>query len=555
MTTFIFANNVDTALAGGISSASTSITVSSTLNLPTSIPAGSYLALTFNDAATRTVYEIVYVTAISGATLTVIRGREGTSAQSWLTGDYVFSGPTAGQMANFQQLGSSGVTPGTYGSSTQVPQFTVNAQGQVTGVTNVAIAFPVTSFNGRSGAIVLNSGDVTSALGYTPVNKTGDTMTGALGINTSTSNGIALSLTNTGSLGAQIYMTGQGSTTPTKYLRVFNGVFQIVNNANSSVIFAVDDSGNVSSNGNMTSAASITASGNVIAGGGALQAGLSSGQYSTMSYAGVMATNRTINPASAAALLLNLSGSFGGGLHIQDGTNDWGIWDQSGTLYFGAGTSGGALTPVATLSPTGSMAITGSGTNGAQLFLNGNGSTTPNKMIRARSGNLEFVNSANSAIVTTMDDAGDWNMSGALTTGGGVTAGGNSTINGNLQVNGTISNTGTVNFYTSSSDEALKSGIRAVDPQPLHRAAPWMGYEWLSDGAYGEGPIAQQVQQAKPMYVREQEGQIVIDSKTGEPRNALGIAETRIALEVAYWAANGVDSLEARVAALENRHG
>lgn len=180
MATFIFANNIDTTLAGGISSASTSLTLSSTQNLPSSVPAGSYLVLTLNDQATRTNYEIVYVTAISGATLTVLRGQEGTAAKAWLTGDFAFSGPTAGQMASFMQGTSTGVTPGTYGNSITVPQITVNAQGLVSNVTNVSIAFPITSFNGRAGAIVLNSGDVTSALGFNPVNKAGDTMTGTL---------------------------------------------------------------------------------------------------------------------------------------------------------------------------------------------------------------------------------------------------------------------------------------------------------------------------------------------------------------------------------------
>ena len=38
----------------------------------------------------------------------------------------------------------------------------------------------VLSFNARSGAVTLVSSDVTGALGYTPVNKAGDTMSGAL---------------------------------------------------------------------------------------------------------------------------------------------------------------------------------------------------------------------------------------------------------------------------------------------------------------------------------------------------------------------------------------
>ena len=38
------------------------------------------------------------------------------------------------------KLSTTGVTAGTYGSATQVPQFTVNAQGRITGVTNVTIS-------------------------------------------------------------------------------------------------------------------------------------------------------------------------------------------------------------------------------------------------------------------------------------------------------------------------------------------------------------------------------------------------------------------------------
>lgn len=40
----------------------------------------------------------------------------------------------------------------------------------------------VTSFNTRTGAVTLLSADVIAALGYTPVNKSGDTMTGALSV-------------------------------------------------------------------------------------------------------------------------------------------------------------------------------------------------------------------------------------------------------------------------------------------------------------------------------------------------------------------------------------
>lgn len=47
-------------------------------------------------------------------------------------------------------------------------------------VDNVVATGSVTSFNSRTGSVLLNSTDVTNALTYTPVNKVGDTMTGFL---------------------------------------------------------------------------------------------------------------------------------------------------------------------------------------------------------------------------------------------------------------------------------------------------------------------------------------------------------------------------------------
>lgn len=143
MTQFVFSNNINTTLATAISASSTSITLASAANLPASIPTGYYLALTLNDAATRQNFEIVYAIpqTITGSTLTVIRAQEGTTALSWLVGDFLYSPPTAGQMQSF---GAAGVT----------------------------------SFNTRSGAVTLISSDVTTALGYTPFDEAGGTIGG-----------------------------------------------------------------------------------------------------------------------------------------------------------------------------------------------------------------------------------------------------------------------------------------------------------------------------------------------------------------------------------------
>ena len=100
MTIFSFYDNINTTLASSITSGATSLTLSSSANLPSSVPSGTVFVLTLNDVATRAVFEVVYVTAISGATCTVTRGQEGTTAVAWLNSSYVYSGPTAGQMAS-----------------------------------------------------------------------------------------------------------------------------------------------------------------------------------------------------------------------------------------------------------------------------------------------------------------------------------------------------------------------------------------------------------------------------------------------------------------------
>ncbi|WP_186194471.1 hypothetical protein [Burkholderia gladioli] len=101
MTVFTFANNVSTTLAGAISASATSLTLSSAANLPSTIPAGKPIVITLNDRATGQQFEIIYATSVSGATLSGLqRGQEGTTAQSWSTNDFAWSGPTAGQMGS-----------------------------------------------------------------------------------------------------------------------------------------------------------------------------------------------------------------------------------------------------------------------------------------------------------------------------------------------------------------------------------------------------------------------------------------------------------------------
>nr|BFD68373.1 hypothetical protein HAGR004_33950 [Bdellovibrio sp. HAGR004] len=62
-------------------------------------------------------------------------------------------------------LANTTVTPNSYGSTTQVGTFTVDAQGRLTAAANAAIAFPVTSVAGRTGSVTLDVGDIGNAAG------------------------------------------------------------------------------------------------------------------------------------------------------------------------------------------------------------------------------------------------------------------------------------------------------------------------------------------------------------------------------------------------------
>lgn len=90
-----------------------------------------------------------------------------------LPGDLVqqpldYSAGTALALANYRfSLKDTAVTPGTYGDSTHVAQFTVDQQGRITSATNVAIAFPSGanfsgSFTGKT--VTVDNGIITSVV-------------------------------------------------------------------------------------------------------------------------------------------------------------------------------------------------------------------------------------------------------------------------------------------------------------------------------------------------------------------------------------------------------
>lgn len=100
------ANNATALLAASISNTATSLTVSDASKFPVVTSGTNFFKLTMIDAATGANTEIMHVTATSGSTFTVVRGREGTAARAWAVSDLVYNMMTAGTLESFAQLES-----------------------------------------------------------------------------------------------------------------------------------------------------------------------------------------------------------------------------------------------------------------------------------------------------------------------------------------------------------------------------------------------------------------------------------------------------------------
>lgn len=106
----------------------------------------------------------------------------GTSAISFSIVGITYSAGTGLTLTGTQfSVTNTAVTPSSYGDTTHVATFTVNAQGQLTLAGSSAIAFPVTSVFGRPGAVVAAANDYTFAqLASKPTTLAGYGITDAL---------------------------------------------------------------------------------------------------------------------------------------------------------------------------------------------------------------------------------------------------------------------------------------------------------------------------------------------------------------------------------------
>jgi hypothetical protein len=102
----LFANNAVSTIASPINAAATAVQLAAGdgNKFPNPVVGQQFFKLTFVDAATGLVNEIVNVTQRVGDVLTIVRAQEGTLARPWLAGDSAKNMTTAQTQANFIQV-------------------------------------------------------------------------------------------------------------------------------------------------------------------------------------------------------------------------------------------------------------------------------------------------------------------------------------------------------------------------------------------------------------------------------------------------------------------
>lgn len=312
------------------------------------------------------IYLPIAGTAVAANKLATARTISATGAVVW---SVTFDG--SANVTAAATLGASGVTAGTYGSSTQVPQLTVGTDGRITGVTNVTVS--VTSVFGRTGAVVLTTADLN---GLGAIN-----LTSNLTVNPST----APAPTTAGKGSSSLAYQAAGA---------FGGGYAL-NDGGGPAYWGIYDNAGVLTFGLATTATAALVPAVTMSATGIVLAGVS-GSNTTIALVnpGVRQFNIIVNPSGslsfndATAALTRMSINSGGAVAV------------------GSTAMTSASLTVTTSGATYTGSFTDTGTNGAGVGLFGNGSTTPNKYLRCTGGALQVVNNAYSAVIWSLSDAG-----------------------------------------------------------------------------------------------------------------------------------------------------
>lgn len=128
-------------------------------------------------------------------------------------------------------------------ASTSSPSFaglTVTSSASITAPTMTSVVINSGAINGTTvGATTASTGAFTTLTATQATSANTATFTSSGSTNT-------LKIVDTGTNGANIAFTGNGATTPSKFIRCQGGIFGIINSAYTSVLLSLSDSGNLS---------------------------------------------------------------------------------------------------------------------------------------------------------------------------------------------------------------------------------------------------------------------------------------------------------------------
>jgi hypothetical protein len=341
--TYNSSTGVISYLAGNLSPYATTATVNTLIansltNYSTTVGVKTLIANSLTNYTTPTLVNGSYsLTLNSDGTMTLPLGViNGGTFQTYLsstntTGSGLAwrnSTPSTGTAyANQIYAGSAGITITTFvGTPTSL-----TSSQWIFGSTTGALTFPDTTQQTTAWTGVAAAGSLSGSTLKSTVTASSLTSVGTLSGLSVTTNGSSGSLvvTDTGINGGNIRLVGNGSTTPSKTIRAYNGNFHILNDAYTATIFQVSDTGMISTGGS-SSASSNIPTGNAISlnNNGYLS---DDGNFHITSGSGSI----WINPVDSSAVRIGTqynSGS-GAGLIVQGGITS-NTTDPSQGTYF-----------------------------------------------------------------------------------------------------------------------------------------------------------------------------------------------------------------------------